>query len=132
MEAIHKSIQETRRLLATARTYALYSDTLTERILRVMNEDALTQSHKIGKGDPSALQNMRDAWTYAGDHFTGRLSHHFITEIAGRIFPDNGFTYRVVRLGRERPGRPAGDHYVYCSPHKIEERMDELLEYMIT
>ena len=132
MEAVHKSIQETRRLLATARTYALYSDTLTERILRVMNEDALTQSHKIGKGDPSALENMRAAWAYASDNFTGRLSHHFITEIAGRIFPDNGFKYREVRLGRERPGRPAGDLYLYCSPEKIGERMEELLDYVAT
>lgn len=132
MESVHRSIQETHRLLATARTYALYSDTLTERILRLMNEDALTQSHQLGKGDPSALQNMRDAWEYAREHFTGRLSHHFITEVAGRIFPHNGFTYRNVRLGRERPGRPAGDIYIYCEPHKIGARMDELLEYLST
>ena len=114
-----------------------YSNTLKNRIINTLNEEANTHSFAMEIPNSEVLSDkhhrcLRDAWNWAEENYQGEFSHNFIIELARKIEPssnhnilDKGLSYRKenVRLdGRNPP------HVI--SSQKIPEAMEGLIYFL--
>lgn len=128
MFLFREKVETIEELLDDVKHSCLYDEGLTKRIVRALNQDALSHSDAIEENSSNLenLKMLRDAWNFAIRNFDGNLTHPFIWQVASRIEPMN-FRYRTspVRI-RDHTGNIVSGF----NPLKVEREMSRLIAHV--
>lgn len=132
MTNIHDSIAEVDRTLSRVHRHFLYTESLAERVMDALNNDALAHSNKLEPDSDNmrTYQRLQQAWEHSVRNFRGVFDNNFVLDIATIVHPKNEHRYRDC--GARIQGRRSQTPYILTNPIKIDREMTALFDYVKT
>jgi hypothetical protein len=127
MNPLDASVNEIRSQLDESRRHFLYSDGLSRKVLRALNQDALVHSDHLEPGfdHKATLARLKNAWERGLSQYSGRVTERLILDLSQIIdFKNKGGYRNATGFTIDR----TGNRVFFTNPAKISRDLGAFLD----